>query len=85
MVGAVVYNFYVRKLQGEPTRISKLNTALQLVFVVSVLAHAGFGYPIPIISNLIGLVMTVTVIVSGVDYVASWIRDYFKTQEKMSS
>ena len=29
VAGAMAYNFLVRPVQGEPTRISKLNTALQ--------------------------------------------------------
>ena len=41
--GATVYNFLIKPIEGEPTRISKLNTALQLMFVVFILSSAGFG------------------------------------------
>ncbi len=72
--GAAAYNFLVRPLEGEPTRISKLNTALQLLFVVFVLSHAGFGWPDPIAITIIGAGVLVTIVVSGIDYVWSWSR-----------
>ena len=72
--GATAYNFFVRPVEGEPTRISKLNTALQLLFVVFVLGHAGFGWPDRIAITVIGAGVIVTVVISGLDYVWSWAR-----------
>ena len=72
--GATAYNFLVRPVEGEPTRISKLNTALQLLFVVFVLSRAGFGWPDPIAVTIVGSGVLVTLVVSGIDYVWSWSR-----------
>ena len=72
--GATAYNFFVKPVEGEPTRISKLNTALQLLFVVFVLGHAGFGWPDRIAITVIGAGVIVTVVISGLDYVWSWAR-----------
>lgn len=72
--GATAYNFLVRPVEGEPTRISKLNTALQLLFIVFVLSNAGFGWPDPIAITIIGAGVLVTIVVSGIDYVWSWAR-----------
>ena len=72
--GATAYNFLVRPVEGEPTRISKLNTALQLLFIVFVLSNAGFGWPDPIAITVIGAGVLVTIVVSGIDYVWSWAR-----------
>lgn len=70
--GATAYNFLIRPVEGEPTRISKLNTALQLLFVVFILSRAGFGWPDDIAITVIGAGVVVTVVVSGIDYVWSW-------------
>jgi cardiolipin synthase len=70
--GATAYNFLVRPVEGEPTRISKLNTALQLLFVVFVLSRAGFGWPDQIAVTIVGAGVLVTLVVSGIDYVWSW-------------
>jgi cardiolipin synthase len=72
--GATAYNFFIRPVEGEPTRISKLNTALQLLFLVFVLSRAGFGWPDQIAITVIGASVVVTVVISGIDYVWSWAR-----------
>ncbi|MDH3440531.1 MAG: CDP-alcohol phosphatidyltransferase family protein [Gammaproteobacteria bacterium] len=72
--GATAYNFLVRPVEGEPTRISKLNTALQLLFIVFVLSNAGFGWPDRIAITVIGAGVLVTLVVSGIDYVWAWAR-----------
>ena len=72
VAGAMVYNFLVRPVEGEPTRVSKLNTALQLLFLLFVISRAGFGWPEPIALTVLGASVLVTVVISGVDYVWSW-------------
>lgn len=72
--GATAYNFIVGPVQGEPTRISKLNTALELVFLLFVMSRAGFGWPDEITNTVLGASILVTVVISGVDYVWSWSR-----------
>ena len=72
--GATAYNFIVKPVPGEPTRISKLNTALQMLFVVCVLSRAGFGWPDKITITVMGASILATVVISGVDYVLSWSR-----------
>ena len=72
--GATAYNFLVKPLQGEPTRVSKLNTALQLLFLMIVMSRAGFGWPSDIAVTVLGASILITVVISGVDYVWSWSR-----------
>lgn len=74
VAGATAYNFLVRPVEGEPTRISKLNTALQLLFLLFVLSRAGFGWPDEIAITVLGTAVFITVVISGVDYVWSWSR-----------
>ena len=72
VAGALAYNFLVKPVPGEPTRISKLNTALQILFVLFVLSRAGFDWPEKITITVLGASILVTVVISGVDYVWSW-------------
>lgn len=74
VAGAMAYNFLVRPVQGEPTRVSKLNTALQLLFLLFVISRAGFGWPDEISITVLGAAVLITVVISGVDYVWSWSR-----------
>ncbi|MDJ0701223.1 MAG: CDP-alcohol phosphatidyltransferase family protein [Woeseiaceae bacterium] len=70
--GAVAYNYIVEPVQGEPTQISKLNTALQLLFLLFVLSRAGFNWPDEITITVLGASILVTVVISGIDYVWRW-------------
>ncbi|MCH5378105.1 MAG: CDP-alcohol phosphatidyltransferase family protein [Planctomycetes bacterium] len=74
VAGALAYNYLIKPVPGEPTLISKLNTALQMLFILFVLSRAAFAWPDPIAITLLGAAVLVTVVISGVDYVLSWTR-----------
>lgn len=72
--GATAYNFLIAPVQGEPTRVSKLNMGLELLFVVAVLSLAAFAWPPPLAVTVLGAGVLATVVISGVDYVVAWSR-----------
>lgn len=74
ILGATAYNFLIGPVQGEPTRVSKINTALQLLFLLFALSRAGFGWPDDILLTIMSAIVLLTVIISGIDYVWSWSR-----------
>ena len=67
--GAAGYRLFVGPFEGAATTISKLNTALQLLFVLCVMSEAAFGLPPQGIAVAVGAVMVVTTVASGLDYV----------------
>jgi len=74
VAGSFMYHYLVRRLEGDPTFISKLNTGLEFSFLIAVMSKAGFGWPDDIIITVIGAAVLVTVVISGYDYVSNWIR-----------
>ena len=74
VAGSFMYHYLVRRLEGEPTLISKLNTGLEFAFLIFVMARTGFGWPDEITITIVGAAVLVTVVISGYDYVSSWIR-----------
>ena len=74
VAGSFMYHYLVRRLEGEPTRISKLNTALEFVYLVFVISAAGYGWPDNITLIVLGASVLITVVISGYDYVWNWIR-----------
>ena len=74
VAGSFIYHYLVRRLEGQPTRISKLNTALEFLFLVLVIWKAGYDWPDNITITLLGAAVLVTAVISGYDYVSNWIR-----------
>jgi cardiolipin synthase (CMP-forming) len=72
--GAAVYRWLFGALEGKPTVPSKLNTLVQLLFVIAVVWQAAFrDLPEWVIQGL-GALVLVTTVVSGVDYVNTYTR-----------
>jgi cardiolipin synthase len=73
-VGAGVYKLLFGPLEGRPTVPSKINTLVQLAYVIAVVCQAAFsnlpGWLIP----GLGAGVLVTTVVSGADYVQAYIR-----------
>jgi cardiolipin synthase len=72
VAGAVAYRICIGRFQAAPTVISKINTGVQIVLVVVVLATRQFQLT-PDLPPLYGVVLIMTV-ASGVDYVIQWGR-----------
>ena len=72
--GSFIYHYLVERLEGSPSTISKLNTALEFTFLVLVMMRAGFGWPDDIAITVTGAAVLITVVISGFDYVAGWVR-----------
>ena len=74
VTGGLVYNWLFGAVQPQPTNVSKLNTLLQLVLVLVVVAGAAYGWPGEPCVMWFGASVMVTTIVSGADYVWQWSR-----------
>lgn len=72
VIGAVAYQLLIEPVRGEPSSISKLNTACQLGFVVFAVTNAAFAWPPPISLQLLGAAVVFTSIASGLNYVLRW-------------
>ena len=73
-VGAGIYKWLFGPLEGRPTIPSKINTLVQLLFVIAVVWNAAFhDLPGWVIQGL-GAGVLVTTLISGVDYVLTYTR-----------
>lgn len=72
--GVVLYNYRVEEVEAAPTLVSKLNTVLQILLLVLVIADAGpLSLPRWSLETLIWACLT-TVVISGTHYVWIWSR-----------
>lgn len=72
VIGAVLYQWLIAPVEGEPAAVSKLNTACQLAMVFFALTAAAFAWPPPISLTVLGAAVVFTSIVSGLTYVLRW-------------
>jgi cardiolipin synthase len=72
--GAGIYKWLFGPLEGQPTIVSKLNTLVQLLFVIAVVWGAAFPRFPEWIIVAGGALVFFTTIVSGVDYVQAYVR-----------
>jgi cardiolipin synthase len=70
--GAMVAYLMLGSFKSEPMMISKLNTAVQLILVVAVLAHLGIGFGTPLVDRVLAFVAGGTTIASGLAYLWQW-------------
>lgn len=72
--GAIAYKRLYGDLQGRPTAVSKLNTLCQILYLLLVVgAHAAQRIP-EIAVTVLGALVFVTTMVSGLDYVLTYSR-----------
>jgi cardiolipin synthase len=72
VVGAVCYQWLIAPVEGEPSVISKLNTACQLAMLFFTLTSAAYAWPPPVSLLVLGATVVFTSIVSGLTYVLRW-------------
>lgn len=77
------YQFIRRKLDFQPTLLSKINTALQLTLVTSCLFElAYFKFPPYLLHTLISLT-TLTTTITFIDYIWTWGRKAWPKKEML--
>jgi cardiolipin synthase len=73
VLGAVAYRIALGPVVARPSRVSKLNTLCQVIFIVVVIGTPQFSWP-PGWQTFLGALVFVTVAVSGLDYVLAYSR-----------
>ena len=70
--GALLFDKLTGDLNMEPLKISKLNTVVQLLLILSVLAPAAFALHHEAIVTLLSFAVMLTTLASGAAYVYIW-------------
>jgi len=73
VLGAAAYRMVLGRVIARPSRVSKLNTLCQVIFVLVVVGTPLFSWPLAW-RTFLGALVFVTVAVSGVDYVLVYSR-----------
>jgi cardiolipin synthase len=76
-VGALIFRLWFGPLRGRPTLISKINTGMQILYLLAVILASAIELPPREMLDALAVVMVITTIASGADYVARFMRRAF--------
>jgi cardiolipin synthase len=74
VLGALVFRLWFGPLRGRPTVSSKINTALQLLYIMGALVHAALSFPPHEMLDALAILVFVTTVFSGLNYLAIFTR-----------
>src|SRR3984893_8063795 len=69
VLGALLYRFWFGPLNVRPSVVSKFNTLCQAAFILAVVGREQFSFPPAWVGSVLGALVFVTVVISGIDYV----------------
>ena len=72
--GAIIYRLWFGAVEGQPTVLSKINTALQITVVVAALLAALTGQPSAVFIETLAIATFATTLASGMVYFAIFFR-----------
>jgi cardiolipin synthase len=73
-LGALVFRLWFGPLRGRPTIVSKINTLLQLGYLLGVMMRAAFEFPPGEILEALAVLTLITTLLSGGDYIFAFTR-----------
>ena len=74
VIGALLYRLCFGALSVRPSVVSKFNTLCQAAYIMAVVGREEFSVPPAWAATLLGALVFVTVVVSGIDYVLIYSR-----------
>jgi len=69
VLGALLYRYWFGPLNVRPSMLSKFNTLCQAAFIMALVGREEFSVPPAWVVVVLGALVFVTVVVSGIDYV----------------
>jgi cardiolipin synthase len=73
-LGAIVFRLWFGPLRGRPTIVSKINTALQLLYLTIVMLNVALLFPPREVLEALAVIVFASTVISGADYLAIFTR-----------
>jgi cardiolipin synthase (CMP-forming) len=75
--GAIIFRLWFGRLRGRPSVISKINTGMQILYLLAVILASAIQLPPREVLDALAVVMVITTVASGTDYVLRFMRRAF--------
>lgn len=76
-IGALIFRLWFGPLHGRPTSVSKLNTAVQMTYLLAVILASASAFPPRAVLDLLAGLVVITTVISGIDYVGRFMQRAF--------
>ncbi len=73
-LGALVFRLWFGPLRGRPAVSSKINTAMQLLYIMALLVNAASSFPPHEVLDALAILVFMTTVFSGLNYLAIFTR-----------
>jgi len=73
-LGSLVFRVWFGPLHGRPTVVSKINTGMQLLYLMAVMVNSGLDFPPREVLDALALIVFVTTLFSGLNYLSIFTR-----------
>jgi cardiolipin synthase len=70
--GALTFMLVWGPLRGRPKLVSKVNTLMQLLYLLAVIVNAGFAFPPTSVVDALAVLTAATILVSGYAYLSEF-------------
>lgn len=85
VVGAVTYHVRIGELNAQPSRLGKLTTVVQIVFVLGLMLELAGGWLPQGSRGIATLIVALATLASGADYVQHWSRRALRESRRRST
>jgi cardiolipin synthase len=85
VIGGVAFHYLFTRFDMQPSRISKVNTFFQIIFVLAVVFYHGDFAFTPWLIEALGYIVLATTVISGADYAWVWGRRAVEVKKQMNS
>lgn len=82
LAGAGAYYFLVGPFEAKPLIISKINTFLQLILLITVIQARIFWEPPFLLMNGLTLIVFISTVISGMGYIHVWGMKYYRHKKR---
>jgi cardiolipin synthase len=76
-IGALIYRLWFGPLHGRPSAVSKLNTAVQMGYLLAVILASASSFPPRGVLEVLAILVVITTVISGADYVGRFLQRAF--------
>jgi len=80
--GALLFETITHSLTMQPLMVSKVNTVVQILLAVAVMATAGYGVELDGALDMLVLLTAATTVLSGLAYAVKWVKGWTQLEDK---